>query len=86
MVIYKVRAALSRDMATTTIQLSRETRDALAAMKLHPRESFDEVLGRVLEDLQELDESTKRAIARARKEIAAGHVLSHEQVRTQMGF
>ncbi len=73
-------------MASTTIQLSRNNRDALVAMKLHPRESFDEVLGRVLEDLQELDRSTKRAITQARREISEGRSLSHEQVRAKMGF
>ncbi len=73
-------------MASTTVQLSRQTRDALAAMKLHPRESFDEVLGRVLEDLQELDESTKQEIAKARREIAGGHFLSQEQVRKKLGL
>lgn len=73
-------------MAATTVQLSREHRDALAAMKLHPRETLDDVVGRVLEDLEELDRVTLRAIAKARKEIAAGRTVSHEKLGEEMGF
>jgi hypothetical protein len=73
-------------MANTTIQLSRGHRDALAAMKLHPREPLDDVVGRVLEDLEELDRATVRAIAKARKEIALGRSMSHEKLREKMGF
>ncbi len=73
-------------MASTTVQLSRDHRDALAAMKLHPRETLDDVVGRILEDLEELDKATVRAIARARKELAAGRSISHEKLREKMGF
>lgn len=73
-------------MASTTVQLSRGHRDALAAMKLHPRETLDDVVGRVLEDLEELDRATVRAIAKARKELAAGRSISHEKLREKMGF
>lgn len=73
-------------MASTTVQLSRSHRDALVAMKLHPRETLDDVVGRVLEDLEELDQATVRAIAKARKELAAGRSISHEKLREKMGF
>jgi predicted transcriptional regulator len=73
-------------VASTTVQLSREHRDTLAAMKLHPRETLDDVVGRVLEDLEELDRATVRAIAKARREIAAGRSISHEKLGEKMGF
>lgn len=73
-------------MASTTVQLSQAHRDVLASMKLHPRESFDEVVGRILEDLQELDRTTVRAVARARAEIAEGRSHTHEQVKAKLGF
>ena len=34
---------------TTTIVISCETRDILANMKVHPRESYDDVIKRLLE-------------------------------------
>ncbi|MFH0714181.1 MAG: hypothetical protein V1847_00290 [Candidatus Diapherotrites archaeon] len=35
-------------MATTTIQLSTKTKHRLAALKSHPRESFEEVMDKLL--------------------------------------
>ncbi len=55
-------------------------------MKLHPRETYSEVLERILEDLSELNEETKREIERAIKEIQAGKFKTHEQVKAEMGF
>jgi predicted transcriptional regulator len=71
---------------TTTIQLSEETKRTLENMKLHPRETYEEVLERLLEDLRELSEQTKQEIERAIQEIRAGKYRTHEQLRTEMGF
>ena len=73
-------------MATSTIQLSLDVKRALTSMKLHSRESFNEVLERLLEDLREVDESTKKEIEAALHEIKAGRFHTHEQVRKTMGF
>ena len=73
-------------MATTTIQVSKEMREALETLKLHPRETYEEVLERLLEDLRELNEETKREIERAIREIKAGKYRTHEQLKTEMGF
>jgi predicted transcriptional regulator len=73
-------------MAATTIQLSAELKETLAGMKLHPRESYQEVLERLLEDLQALDEQTLREIARAKAEIRRGRYLTHAQLKVKMGF
>ena len=59
-------------VATTTIQLSQDMMKILEGMKLHPRETYEEVLERLLEDLQELNEQTKKEIERAIREIKAG--------------
>jgi predicted transcriptional regulator len=73
-------------MATTTIQLSLDLKRSLEGMKLHPRETFNDVLERILEDLRELDEKTKTEIEEARRQIRAGRYLTSEQVRKAMGF
>ena len=73
-------------VANTTIQLSREMKGALAGLKLHPRETYEDVLERMLEDLRELSEETKREIERARREIKAGKFRTHEQLQAEMGF
>lgn len=55
-------------------------------MKLHPRETYEEVIERILEDLRELNDQTKREIERAIKEIKAGKYRTHEQLKAEMGF
>ncbi len=73
-------------VATSTIQLSTSVKRTLEGMKLHPRETFNDVLERVLEDLRDLDDVTKGEIEVARGEIRAGKYLTSEQVRKAMGF
>ncbi|MFQ5803387.1 MAG: hypothetical protein ACE5JQ_10885, partial [Candidatus Methylomirabilales bacterium] len=73
-------------VATTTIQLSQEMKKTLEGMKLHPRETYEEVLERLLEDLRELNEQTKEEIERAVREIQAGKYRSHDQLKSEMGF
>jgi len=73
-------------VATTTIQLSQETKKALEGMKLHPRESYEEVLERLLEDLQELNEQTKKEIEQAIRDIKAGRYRTHQQLKDELGF
>jgi predicted transcriptional regulator len=73
-------------MATTTIQLSQDMKKVLEGMKLHPRETYEEVLERLLEDLQELDDQTKREIEQAIREIKAGKYRTHQQLKDELGF
>ena len=73
-------------MATTTIQVDRALKERLDAMKLHPRESYGEVLERILEDLRELNERTKREIERAVRATQAGKSKAHDEVRAEMGL
>jgi len=73
-------------VATTTIQVTKELKKTLESMKLYPRETYEEVLERILEDLRELDEQTKTEIERTIKEIKAGKYRTHEQLKAEMGF
>ena len=73
-------------VVTTTIQLSQDMKKILEGMKLHPRETYEEVLERLLEDLQELNEQTKKEIERAIREIKAGKSRTHQQLKDELGF
>ena len=73
-------------MAATTIQVSQEMKAALERLKLHPRETYEEVIERLLEDLRELSQETKREIERAVREIKAGKYRTHAQLKAEMGF
>ncbi len=73
-------------VATTTIQLSKEMKQVLEGMKIHPRETYEEVLERLLEDLRELNEQTKKEIEQAIRDIKAGKYRTHQQLKDEMGF
>ncbi len=70
----------------TTIKISEEMHDKLQAFKMYPRESYNEVLERILEDLSELNEETRGKIERARKQIEDGQYTTHEDLGKEMGF
>ncbi len=73
-------------METTTIQISRDLQKTLHGMKLHPRETYSDVLERLLEDLTELNEETKRRIEEAIREIEDGKFKTHEEVEAELGL
>ncbi len=73
-------------MTISTIQIKEETKKALQSMKLHPRETYEEVIERLIEDLSELDEKTMVEIEEARKEIESGKFVTHEQLKKDLGL
>ncbi len=73
-------------LMTTTIQVDDGIRDTLNNMKLHSRETYNDVLERLIEDFQELNAETKLEIEKARKEIEAGNFKTHSQVKDELGL
>ena len=73
-------------MKTTTIQINEDLKKDLDEIKLFRRETYNDIIERLLEDMKELNEQTKKEIERARKEIAEGKFKTHEQVKKEMGF
>jgi predicted transcriptional regulator len=71
---------------STTIQISDEMQNQLNGLKLYGRDTYNDVLERILEDMQELNEKTKKEINQAIKEIESGHYKTHEEVRKELGF
>jgi hypothetical protein len=74
------------NVASTAIHLSKKTKDTLDGLKLHPRETYEEVLERLLEDLRGLTEETKREVGRALREIRAGKYRKHDSLKVELGF
>ncbi|MCK4456216.1 MAG: hypothetical protein KAW39_00580 [Thermoplasmata archaeon] len=71
---------------STTIQINETIRDSLNAMKIHSRETYNDVILRLLEDQQELNDETKREIVKAVKEIESGKYKTHDEVKEEMGL
>lgn len=71
-------------MTVSTIQIREETKKTLQSMKIHPRETYEEVIERMIEDLSELSEETIKEVEEARKEIESGRFVTHEQLKKDL--
>jgi hypothetical protein len=76
----------------TTIQLTPATRERLALLKQSPRETYDEILNKLL-DLVPTgdDEGAYRAAFRvgllnARLDIRSGRTLAHEELKRRLNL
>ena len=73
----------------TTIQVSEETIDALERMKLYPRETYEEVIRRLIEisrEEEELSTETIQNIERALEDVKSGRLYSTEEVKRELGI
>lgn len=68
----------------TTIQISRELLEKLALMKMHQKESYENIIWDLIEDRMELSDETKRDIAEAREDIKKGRFKTLEQVKKEL--
>lgn len=55
-------------------------------MKIYKRETYNEVLKRLLEEVQELNEETKKEIELARKAVEEGRYITHEDLKKELDF
>jgi len=73
----------------TTIQLRLETKNRLDDLKVHPRETYDDVLNRLLDiayDPEPLSEETLKQIEEGIADIQAGRYRSLEDVAQELGL
>ena len=65
----------------TTIQISKDLLEKLQQMKMHVKESYEEIIWDLIEDRMELSEETKKNIEESRKEIEEGKTVSLEEIK-----
>ena len=70
----------------TTIQINDSTKLELNKMKVFKSESCNDVLEKLIEDVQELNDETKKEIEFALNEIEKGNYITHENLAKEMGF
>jgi len=68
----------------TTVQISKELLEKLARMKMHEKESYENVIWDLIEDRMEFSEETKKNIALSEKEIKEGKTISIEKVKKKL--
>lgn len=79
-------------MTTTSIQIDSKTRAKLARLKSSSRETYDELLNKLLSLIPEGDEEGKYSdefrakLLNARMDTAAGRVYSTDEVKRRLGL
>ena len=75
---------------STSIQLEKRTKAKLEKLKIFPRESYDDVVNRLLNVTEEdegiLSEKTIRDLEEGVADIKAGRVYTSEQVKKKLGL
>ncbi len=70
----------------TTIQVSEELVKELKNRKMYDKESYEDIIWDLLEDTMELSEETKRNLKIAEEQVKRGEVVSHEQLKKELGL
>ena len=68
----------------TSIQISKTLLHKLKQMKMHEKESYEELIWDLIEDRAELSEETKKSIARAEQDIKHGRVRKWEDIKKEL--
>jgi len=75
----------------TTIQVSEKVKRALDKRKQHPRDTYEDVIVRMMawwddEDDAELSPESKAKVERSRNEHRAGKGISLQKLRAELGL
>jgi predicted transcriptional regulator len=71
---------------STTIQISDNIQQILERMKMFKRETYNDVIERMVEDDLEINDRTKKEIEEARKQIKAGKFITQEEAEKRLGL
>lgn len=70
----------------TTIQINHDLLNTLKSRKLYDRESYEEVIWDLIEDVTEVSKETKVLIRQAEADIKEGRTHSLEKVKKELGL
>jgi predicted transcriptional regulator len=74
-------------MTSTTIKIDDNLKDRLDVLKVHPRESYNEVIARLVDmtlDTEPLSEETIRALEESLEDLKAGRTYSLQEVMREI--
>ncbi len=70
----------------TTIKVSSDVKSMLDRMKMHQRETYNDIIELMIEDNLELNDKTKKEIEEARKRVMKGEFYTQEEVERMFGL
>ncbi|MFY9171168.1 MAG: hypothetical protein WAR36_10255 [Candidatus Methanoculleus thermohydrogenotrophicum] len=74
-------------MASTTIKIDTELKDRLNTLKIHPRESYNDVIKRLVAiavDEEPLSQEMIRDLERSLEDLKAGRVYTLDEVMAEL--
>jgi len=75
-------------MSATTVWITPENKSRLAGLKRHPKESYNDVIARLIDmavDDEPLSEEAIRGIEEALEDIRSGRLYSEDEIRKEFG-
>jgi len=78
-----------RYMTATTIKVDPKLKSSLDNLKMHPRESYNDVIARLLNmayDEEPLSDLTLKRIEEALKDLKNGKYYTQEEIETELGL
>ncbi len=71
------------------IRVNEKTKESLTGLKIHPRESYSEVIDRLVAnyiDEEPLSAETLKAIRQAREDVRSGRFYTMEEADKELGL
>jgi len=68
----------------TTIQISNDLLGTLQVMKVHDKESYEDLIWDLVEDRMEFSEETLKNIKISKKEISKGETVSFDEIKARL--
>ena len=75
-------------MSATTVWITPENKSRLETLKRHPKESYNDVIGHLIDmavDDEPLSEEAIRGIEEALEDIRSGRLYSEDEIRKEFG-
>lgn len=70
----------------SSIQVSKDLLQELKSRKMYDKESYEEIIWDLLEDSKELSKETLQNLKEAAADVKAGRVVSHEELKKELGI
>jgi hypothetical protein len=70
----------------TTIQISENLLETLKKRKISEKESYENIIWDLIEDVRELSEETKKDLVEAREQYKQGKIKTLEQIKKELNI
>jgi len=70
----------------TTIQISKNLLEKLQLMKMHTKESYEEIIWDLIEDRMEISDETRENIKLSERQIKEGKTISLQEIKKKLGL